>query len=197
MFKPIVLLIFGSLINSSLLLPYTQHAYADPLKNSIRQVIGNYNMEMRTDPKIPVAGQTTTISLRISSVNGDDLVDLPIVIRISNGGNELERTNPILVPYGHYVYKHTFSEAGIYALDVDINDTNYSGQNIVFTFPINVSSSFDGYPLSSVFPLAAGIVISAAVTGIIVVVTILKIKIASTMRAVKLVNMTRLQDKCK
>jgi hypothetical protein len=171
MFKPIVLLIFVSLINSSLLLlPYTQQAYADPLKNSIRQVIGNYNMEMRTDPKIPVAGQTTTVSLRISSVNGDDLVDLPIVIRISNGGNELERTNPILVPYGHYVYKYTFSDAGIYALDIDINDTGYSGQNIVFTFPINVSSSFAGYPLSSVLPLAAGIVISAVVTGIVVVI---------------------------
>jgi hypothetical protein len=170
MFKPIVLLISVSLINSSLLLPYTQQAYADPLKNSIRQVIGNYNMEMRTDPKIPVAGQTTTISLRISSVNGDDLVDLPIVIRISNGENELERTNPILVPYGHYVYKYTFSDAGIYALDIDINDTSYSGQNIVFTFPINVSSSFAGFALSSVLPLAAGIVISAVVTGIVVVI---------------------------
>src|ERR1051325_2856127 len=169
MFKPIVLLISVSLISSSLLLPYTQQAYADPLKNSIRQVIGNYNMEMRTDPKIPVAGQTTTISLRISSVNGDDLVDLPIVIRISNGENELERTNPILVPYGHYIYKYTYSDAGIYALDIDINDTSYSGQNIVFTFPINVSSSFAGFALSSVLPLAAGIVISAVVTGIVVI----------------------------
>lgn len=177
MVKLIILLIIVSLINISLLLDtHHHHAYADPLKNSIRQVIGNYNMEMRTDPKIPVSGQTTAISLRISSVNGDDLVDLPIVIRISNGGGELERTHPILVPYGHYIYKHTFSEAGIYAIDIDINDTNYSGQNIVFTFPINVSSSFAGYPLSSILPLAAGAVISVAITGIIVVIFLNKRK---------------------
>lgn len=177
MVKLIILLIIVSLINSSLLLDtHHHHAYADPLKNSIRQVIGNYNMEMRTDPKIPVSGQTTAISLRISSVNGDDLVDLPIVIRISNGGGELERTHPILVPYGHYIYKHTFSEAGIYAVDIDINDTNYSGQSIVFTFPINVSSSFAGYPLSSILPLAAGAVISVAITGIIVVIFLNKRK---------------------
>lgn len=176
MVKLIILLIIVSLINSSLLLDTHHHAYADPLKNSIRQVIGNYNMEMRTDPKIPVSGQTTAISLRISSVNGDDLVDLPIVIRISNGGGELERTHPILVPYGHYIYKHTFSEAGIYAIDIDINDTNYSGQSIVFTFPINVSSSFAGYPLSSILPLAAGAVISVAITGIIVAIFLNKRK---------------------
>jgi hypothetical protein len=170
MLKLFILLIIVSLITSSLLL-HIQQAHADPLKNSIRQVIGNYNMEMRTDPKIPVVGHATSISLRISSVNGDDLVDLPIVIKISNGGKELERTHPILVPYGHYIYKYTFSEAGIYALDIDINDTNYSGQDLVFTFPINVSTSFAGYLMSSMLPLVSGIVIiSAVATGIGVVI---------------------------
>jgi hypothetical protein len=170
MFKLSILLIIVSLITSSLL-PHIQQARADPLKNSIRQVIGNYNMEMRMDPKIPVVGHATNISLRISSVNGDDLVDLPIVIKISNGGKELERTHPILVPYGHYIYKYTFSEAGVYALDIDINDTNYSGQDLVFTFPINVSTSFAGYLMSSMLPLVSGIVIiSAVATGIGVVI---------------------------
>jgi hypothetical protein len=169
-FKLPILLMIAILITSSLIL-HTQQAHADPLKNSIRQVIGNYNMEMRTDPRIPVVGHVTSISLRISSVNGDDLVDLPIVIKISNGGKELERTHPILVPYGHYIYKYTFPEAGIYALDIDINDTNYSGQDLVFTFPINVSTSFAGYILSSMLPLVTGIVIvSAIATGIGVVI---------------------------
>jgi hypothetical protein len=75
------------------------------------------------------------------------------------------------VPYGHYIYKYTFSEAGIYALDIDINDTNYSGQGLVFTFPINVSTSFAGYLMSSMLPLVSGIVIiSAVATGIGVVI---------------------------
>jgi hypothetical protein len=119
-----------------------QEAFADSIKGSIRQNIGNYNMEMKTDPSNPIAGQNTKILLRIGSINGDDLVDLPILIRISLDGKDLTKTNPILVPYGHYVYNYIFSKTGIYALNVDINNDYYSGQNITFTFPINVNGQF-------------------------------------------------------
>lgn len=164
----IVIMTNGLLLLSSSLL-FSQQVHADPLPNSIRQVIGNYNMEMKTDPKIPVAGQATKISLRISSVNGDDLVDLPIVISISKEGVELGKTHPIFVPYGHYTYEYTFSQTGVYALNIDVNDTNYSGQNLAFTFPINVAYSFAGYPISSLLlPVAAaGISIPTVVTGVI------------------------------
>ena len=164
----IVIMTNGLLLSSSLL--FSQQVHADPIPNSIRQVIGNYNMEMKTDPKIPVAGQATKISLRISSVNGDDLVDLPIVISISKEGVELGKTNPIFVPYGHYTYQYTFSQTGVYALNIDVNDTNYSGQNIAFTFPINVAYSFAGYPIPSLLlpvAAAAGISIPTVVTGVI------------------------------
>ena len=106
---------------------------------------------------------------RISSVNGDDLVDLPIVIRLSKGGIELEHTNPILIPYGHYTYSQTFKQPGIYSLNVDINDDPYSNQNITFTFPIDVSSSFVGafYSISSSLPVIVGIGISITVAVLV------------------------------
>lgn len=142
-----------------------QLAYADPLKSSIRQVIGNYNMEMKTDPKTPIAGQTSKILLRISSVNGDDLVDLPIMIRIAKDGIELQQTHQIIVPYGHYTYGYSFSHPGIYSLDVKVNDTAYSGQDLDFTFPINVSSSLASYTSSLSLPLV--VTISIVITGVI------------------------------
>jgi hypothetical protein len=143
----------------------SQQAIADQLKNSILQRIGNYNIEMKTDPKIPIAGQTTKILLRISSVNGDEIVDLPIVIRIVREGVNLEQTHPIFVPYGHFVHEYIFSKAGVYALYIDINDTDYSAQNIVFTFPINVSDPFSVYFSSWLLLSIASLVVSVIVVG--------------------------------
>jgi hypothetical protein len=123
-------------------------SYADSLKNSISQRIGNYNMEMKTDPINPIAGQNTNVLLRISNIDGEDLIELIfIIIKISKAGTELESApHPILVPYGHYTYSYVFSEAGIYALQVEITDNYYYAypgqQNITFTFPISVSSFY-------------------------------------------------------
>ena len=149
-----------------------QDAFADSIKGSIKQSIGNYNMEMKTDPSNPIAGQNAKILLRIGSINGDDLVDLPILIRISFDGHDLTKTSPILVPYGHYVYNYVFAKSGTYALNVDINNDYYSGQNITFTFPINVNGPFVFFPYVN-SPLSTGFM----ATGIIIIIAIAVIMI--------------------
>jgi hypothetical protein len=118
-------------------------AFADPLKNAYRQRIGNYDVEMTAEPKSPVAGSPANILIRIAGVNGDDLVDVPIMIRLVKDGVELQRTNPIIVPYGHHTYEYTFSEAGRYVFYVDLNDYSYSGETLTFTFFVNVAGPFD------------------------------------------------------
>jgi hypothetical protein len=149
-----------------------QEAFADSIKGSIRQNIGNYNMEMKTDPSNPVASQNAKILLRIGSINGDDLVDLPILIRISHDGHNLTKTNPILVPYGHYIYNYIFQKPGIYTLNVDINNDYYSGQNISFTFPVNVNGPFLFFPYmnlsSSSGITVVGIIIATAIIVIVI-----------------------------
>jgi hypothetical protein len=116
--------------------------FADTIKGAIRQRIGNYDMEMKTLPQNPVVNTNSKIQLRIGSVEGDELVDIPIVIRISKGGSELTRTNPLSVTYGHLTFPYTFNQSGIYSLDVDVYDTSYNSQNITFTFPITVVNQF-------------------------------------------------------
>lgn len=149
-----------------------QEAFADSIKGSIRQNIGNYNMEMKTDPSNPVASQNAKILLRIGSINGDDLVDLPILIRISHDGHNLTKTDPILVPYGHYIYNYIFQKPGIYTLNVDIINDYYSGQNISFTFPVNVNGPFLFFPyvnLSSSSGITmVGIIIATAIIVIVI-----------------------------
>jgi hypothetical protein len=139
-------------------------AFADPLKNAYRQRIGNYDVEMTTEPKSPVAGNPANVLIRIAGVNGDDLIDVPISIRLIKDGAELHRTNPIIVPYGHNTQEYTFSKKGSYVLYVDLQDNRYSGQILTFTFFVNVSGPFDY--LYIVVPSAS--IIAAGVAGTLV-----------------------------
>ena len=150
---------------------FTQ-AYADSLRNALPQRIGNYNVEMKTDPTTPISGQNAKIFLKISSVNRDDLVDLPIIINISKDGVRQETTHPIFVPYGHNTDEFIFKEPGIYALDVTILDDVYTGQNLTVTFPITVMTPLLGYfslSSSSSVPFIATIVIIASTSGVILI----------------------------
>jgi len=146
----------------ALLVSSSTQAFADPLQNAYRQRIGNYDVEMTTEPASPVAGSPANVLIRIAGVNGDDLVDVPITIRLAKDGAELQRTNPIIVPYGHYTYEYTFEEARRYVLYVDLNDYSYSGETLTFTFFVNVAGPFDY--LYIVAPSAAAVGIGIAVT---------------------------------
>jgi hypothetical protein len=169
LFVPLTLLLLWFLLFISMTL-VEQRVFADTIKGAIRQRIGNYDMEMKTIPANPVTNTNTKIQLRIASVEGDELVDIPIVIRLSKGGSELTRTNPVSVTYSHYTFPYTFNQTGIYSLDVDVYDTSYNSQNITFTFPITVVSPFMSFftpsqPLN-VVSLEIVLVVVSIITGV-------------------------------
>jgi hypothetical protein len=137
------------------------HVFADLLQGASKQRIGNYDVEMATEPKSPTVGSSpTNILIRIAGVNGDHPADVPIMMRLVKDGVVLQTTNPIIIPSGHYIHEVVFSEAGRYVLYVDLNDYIYSGEVLTFTFFINVSGPFDylyiAVPLAAV--VAVGIV---------------------------------------
>ena len=136
--------------------------FADPLQGANKQRIGNYDIQMITEPKNPEVGSPTDILIRIGGVNGDDLVDVPIVMRLVKDGVEVQRTSPLIVPYGHYTQQFSFPQAGRYVLYVDLNDYSYSGETLTFTFFINVAGKFDY--LYIVGPTAAVIVVGIVST---------------------------------
>jgi hypothetical protein len=127
------------------------HVFADLLQGASKQRIGNYDVEMTTEPKSPTVGGSssssssnpTNILIRIAGVNGDHPADVPIMMRLVKDGVVLQTTNPIIVPYGHYIHEFTFAQSGRYVLYVDLNDYIYSGEVLSFTFFINVSGPFD------------------------------------------------------
>ncbi len=122
--------------------------FADLLQGGSKQRIGNYDVEMTTEPKSPTVGGSsssspTNILIRIVGVNGDHPSDVPIMMRLIKDGVVLQTTNPIIVPSGHHIHEFTFTQAGRYVLYVDLNDYIYSGEVLTFTFFINVSGPFD------------------------------------------------------
>lgn len=158
----VVVLVFIVLVLSTV----ASDANADPLVGANRQRIGNYDFEMTTQPKNLDAGKQGTIMLRFAGVNGDDLVDVPITVRIVDDGKEIFRTNPIVVPYGHHNFEYTFAKPGRYALYVELNDYAYSGETLTFTFPINAAGPADY--VSQMAPAVGAI--AAAAIGVAIVI---------------------------
>ena len=132
------------IVVAGLTLATSGHVFGDLLQGASKQRIGNYDVEMTTEPKSPiVGGSPTNILIRIAGVNGDHPADVPIMMRLVKDGVVLQTTNPIIVPSGHYIHEFTFAQAGRYVLYVDLNDYIYSGEVLTFTFFFNVSGPFD------------------------------------------------------
>ncbi|HEY7735074.1 MAG TPA: hypothetical protein VIB07_09805 [Nitrososphaera sp.] len=150
--QPRGLLLVFSIVTGILILG--GEAFADPLLNASKQRIGNYDFEMTTEPASPVVGSPAKILLRMAGVNGDDLVDVPISVRIVKDGVELHRTTPVVVPYGHHTIDYAFPETGRYVLYVDLKDYAYSGETLTFTFLLNIAGPLDY--LGVVVPVLGG-----------------------------------------
>jgi hypothetical protein len=133
------------LLVAGLTLATSGHVFADLLKGASKQRIGNYDVEMTTEPKSPTVGGSspTNILIRIAGVNGDHPSDVSIMMRLVKDGVVVQTTNPIIVPSGHYNHEFTFAQAGRYVLYVDLKDYIYSGEVLTFTFFIDVSGPFD------------------------------------------------------
>jgi hypothetical protein len=149
---------------------FVVQCFADQLTNALHQRIGNYDIQMKTEPKIPIANEITGIILRISSVNGDEIVDLPIIIRISKDNVDLSNSTPIFVQYGHYTFNYRFPQPGIYAMNVRIQNDPFSNQDIIFTFPINISNKFVGFVYSFSYSLLSVGAVGIAITIFAVVI---------------------------
>jgi len=144
--------------------------FADQLTNALQQRIGNYDIQMKTEPNIPIANETANITLRIASVNGDEIVDLPVIIRITKDNVVLSNSTPIFIQYGHYTFSYKFPQAGIYAMNVVIQNDPSSNQDIIFTFPLNISEGFVGFFYSYSYSLLFIGALSIAITIFTVVV---------------------------
>ena len=190
MFYALILLLVASLL-TNFVLP-VRLAYSDSLTGGVlSQRIGNLDVELKTFPSKPLAGENTKIFLRIGSINGGDLADIPIAIKLFREGDKIHKSNTIVVPNGHYTYSYEFAKPDTYGFNIEIQDqaatrgtesTTLSSQpeihNILFVFPITVDSK----PFVGLFDLqtALVVVIVVAVSAFIVFTIVIKRKMKRT-----------------
>lgn len=148
---------------------------------ALTQRIGNFDVELKTVPEKPLAGEKTKMFLRIGTINGDDVVDMPITIELAKQGEQVDRTNRIVVPDGHYTHTFQFPESGIYGIDIEIQNYYAMGetepssssslpssqsraQSILFTFPIEVySKSVFGFSDFEIALIIGAVVVASAI----------------------------------
>jgi hypothetical protein len=150
---------------------------------ALTQRIGNFDVELKTDPEKPLAGEKTKMFLRIGTINGDDVVDMPITMKLAKQGEQIDRTNRIVVPDGHYTHTFQFAESGIYGIDIEIQNYYAMGetepssssssslpssqsraQSILFTFPIEVySKSVFGFSDFEIALIIGAVVVASAI----------------------------------
>jgi hypothetical protein len=130
-----------------------QDISAHQLFNSSGQKIGNYYVQVATDPEIPTTGQNTKIMMRVSSVDGTELSDVPISILIERNGQEIEKIPQIIVTEGHHELDYKFPEPGNYIFYVYLQDIYFSGQTITYVFNLSTLNPF-GYIFYSLITFA-------------------------------------------
>jgi hypothetical protein len=130
-----------------------QDIFAHQLFNSSGEKIGNYYVQVATDPEIPTTGQNTKIMMRVSSVDGTELSDVPISILITRNGQEIEKIPQIIVTEGHHELDYKFPEPGNYVFYVYVQDIYFTGKTITFIFNLSTLNPF-GYIFFSLITFA-------------------------------------------
>lgn len=124
---------------------------ADIPNNGLRQKIGFYDVQINTNPLVPVVGKRTNILVSISSSNPDfPLTDIPVVLIIMKDDSEIHKTDPIFLAGGHLNYPYVFREPGLYGLHIDflnnsLDADSSTNQITTFEFPLKVSDSNSMY----------------------------------------------------
>ncbi|MDE1843152.1 MAG: hypothetical protein KGH95_05840 [Thaumarchaeota archaeon] len=142
------------LIISFSLLPVPNYASAHNNLNSDDQTIGNYEVQVATDPEIPDANQPFKLSFRVLNHQSASNIFNSLNTQISEVSNfrmgariyyndQLVGTIPVQnFDKGEWSTYYTFHETGNHVVDVDLYDVGPNGKTLTFTYNITVLSIF-------------------------------------------------------
>lgn len=147
--RPLAILTLGLLI-----LPTVNYASAHDNLNSEDQTIGNYELQVATDPEIPAADQPFKLSFRVldhqsaSNIMNSFNTQASEVSHFRMGAriyynDQLVGVIPVQnFDKGEWSTQYTFHESGNHVMRVDLYDVGPDGGNLEYTFNISVLSVF-------------------------------------------------------
>jgi hypothetical protein len=161
------------LVLALLIFPTINHASAHNNLNSDDQTIGNYEVQVATDPEIPEANHPFKLSFRVLNHQSASNIMNSLNTQISEVdhfrmgariyyNDQLVGTIPVQsFSKGEWSTYYTFHETGNHIVSVDLYDVGPNGKTLTYTFNITVLNVF-----GNIFPY----IISSGGIGFLVIV---------------------------
>ena len=149
----------------------TTDAHGHSLFNSSEETLGNYRVQIATQPEFPQIGERSQILIRITDQDGEEVNRFTMGNRIFYNGEQIITWRPESYDSGHMEKDFFFEESGNHIFRIDLYDVAEDGGVLTFTFNISTQSPF-GYVF--IGAIAAGGLIFGGVMGIIFIPKIIK-----------------------
>jgi len=149
----------------------TTDAYGHSLFNSAEETLGNYRVQIATQPEFPQIGERSQILIRVTDQNFEEVDRFTMGTRIFYNEDQIVTWRPELYNSGHMEKDFFFEESGNHIFRVDLYDLGKDGGTLTFTFNISTQSPF-GYVF--IGAIAAGGLIFGGVMGIVFIPKIVK-----------------------
>jgi hypothetical protein len=149
----------------------TTDAYGHSLFNSAEETLGNYRVQIATQPEFPQIGERSQILIRVTDQNFEEVDRFTMGTRIFYNEEQIVTWRPESYNSGHMEKDFFFEESGNHIFRVDLYDVGKDGGTLTFTFNISTQSPF-GYVF--IGAIAAGGLIFGGVMGIIFIPKIIK-----------------------
>ena len=149
----------------------TTDAYGHSLFNSSEQTLGDYRIQIATQPEFPQIGERSQVLIRVTDQDGKEVDRFMMGNRIFYNEEQIITWRPESYDGGHMEKDFIFEESGNHIFRVDLYDAASDGGVLTFSFNISTQSPFGYIFIGSI---AAGGIIFGGVIGIVYVPRILK-----------------------
>jgi len=117
-------------------------AEAHPLFNSGEEWIGDYRIQIATQPEIPAVDEEIQVLLRIVDADFEELDQFTMGIRIFYDGEQIDAVMPNMYQNGHMDMDYIFEMSGYHVFRVDLYAVANDGQPLTYTFNISSQNTF-------------------------------------------------------
>jgi hypothetical protein len=125
-------------------------AEAHALFNSGEEWIGDYRIQIATQPEIPAVDEEIQVLLRIVDADFKELDQFTMGIRIFYDGEQIDAVMPNMYQNGHMEMDYIFEMSGNHVFRVDLYDVAADGEPLTYTFNISSQNTFGFVFISAV-----------------------------------------------
>ena len=152
-------------------MPIILDANAHSLFNSSEETLGDFRVQIATQPEFPQIGEKSQLLIRVTDTDYNEVDYFKMGIRIFFNEEQIDAIRPQSIVGAHWTIDFVFIDSGNHIFRVDLYDPTNYGNPLTFTFNLSTQSPF-GYIFISA--IAAGGLIFAGIMGIVFIPRILK-----------------------